>query len=252
MRTVWIGIVTLLVMSGISLGAMAQEKLTADEILGKMDQKINGHTDQEMSVKLTVYDTDGSTKEYLFTIQQKGNSKRLVRFTSGEVKGMAILAENQERVYVYLPGYKKVRRVASHNMNQSLVGSDLSNSDMATASYPEVYTPALDHEDADYWYLKLTPKKPEDSAYAWAIIKIGKKDYLQWQTDYYNAAGEMVKRFKADKAKLFPGMTDAWHSWIEYSDPRTGHRTTLDVLDLKVDQGLKDSMFTTRQLQWSK
>lgn len=230
----------------------AQEKLTAVQILEKMDGKINGNEDQDMDVRLTVIDTDGSEKSYDFNLKQKGNDKRLIRFKSGELKNMSILTKNQDQVYIYLPGYKKVRRVASHNMKQSFVGSDFTNADMATASFLEVYDPVLDKEDADFWYLKLTPKGGKDTGYAWLITKVGKKDYLQWQTDYYDEKGTHVKRFAASRPKLFPGTKEEWHSQIEVSDPRTGHKTIMSVTGLKLNQGLKKSMFTTRYLQWAK
>ncbi len=232
--------------------AGAQEKLTAVEILGKMDARINAHDDQEMDVTLSVIDTDGSEKSYDFNIMQMGNDKRLIRFQSGELKNMSILTMNQDQVYVYLPGYKKVRRVASHNMNQSFVGSDFTNADMAAASFPVLYNSTIEKEDGDHWYLKLVPKQPEESAYGHLIMKIGKKDYLQWQTDYYNPKGEHIKQFKASKPHKFPGVQDEWHTHIEISDPRTGHRTVMEVNSLQLNQGLKKKIFTTRYLQWSK
>lgn len=234
------------------VAASAQEKLSAEQVLEKMDAKINGNEDQDMDVTLTVIDTDGSEKSYDFNIKQKGNDKRLIRFQSGELKNMSILTMNQDQVYIYLPGYKKVRRVASHNMNQSFVGSDFTNADMATASFLEVYDPVLDKEDADFWYLKLTPKAGKDTGYASLLTKVGKKDFLQWQTDYFDEKGTHVKRFVASQPKLFPGTKEEWHSHIELSDPRTGHRTTMTVNSLKLNQGLKKSMFTTRYLQWAR
>ncbi len=230
----------------------AQEKLSAIQILERMDTKINGNEDQDMDVTLTVIDTDGSEKSYDFNIKQKGNDKRLIRFNSGELKNMSILTMNQDQVYIYLPGYKKVRRVASHNMSQSFVGSDFTNADMATASFLEVYDPVLEKEDEAFWYLRLTPKPGKDTGYASLLTKVGKKDFLQWQSDFFDEKGTHVKRFAASQPKLFPGTTAEWHSHIELSDPRTGHKTTMKVNALKLNQGLKKSMFTTRYLQWAK
>jgi len=235
-----------------SASAAGQEKLTAVQVLEKMDGKINGNEDQDMDVTLTVIDTDGSEKSYDFNIKQKGNDKRLIRFKSGELKNMSILTKNQDQVYIYLPGYKKVRRVASHNMKQSFVGSDFTNADMATASFLEVYDPVMEKEDTDFWYLRLTPKEGKDTGYASLLTKVGKKDFLQWQTDYYDEKGTHVKRFAASQPKLFPGTKEEWHSLVELSDPRTGHKTTMRVNGLKLNQGLKKSMFTTRYLQWAK
>src|SRR5512142_2014948 len=109
---------------GLASSASAQAPLTAGQILDKMDATNNAFADQTMEIRLTVIDVDGSKKSYDMTVLQKGDTKRLVTFTSGEMKGMATLVEDRNSVHVYLPGYKKVRRVAAHNMNQSLAGSD--------------------------------------------------------------------------------------------------------------------------------
>ncbi len=243
------GMVVLTVMA-VSLDGRAQT-LDANEILRKVDQRVNSFEDQEMSIKMTVYDTDGSSKSYSFTVQQKGDSKRLVRFLSGEIKGMAVLSVDPTRTYVYLPGYKRVRPVAAHNMNQSVAGSDFSNEDMAAVSWPKLYTPLIEKEDADYWHLKLTPKS-KDSSYSRLIMKVGKKDFLQWSIEYYDSKGVMVKHFTADKPKKFGTLDFDWHSLIEMKDPRNGHRTTLEIQELKVNQGLDDGLFTPRNLQWSR
>ena len=236
----------------VSLGVPVHaEGPSADEILTKMDRQVNSFEDQEMDIKMTVFGTDGSSKSYAFNIKQKGDSKRLVRFLTGEVKGMSVLSVDHSRMYVYLPGYKRVRPIAAHNMNQSLAGSDFSNADMAAASWPKLYTPKMHKEDEEFWYLELTPKG-EDLAYARVILKVGKKDFLQWGADYFNEKGELVKQFRGDLPRKYSGLEVEWHSLVEMTDPRTGHRTILEVLDIKFNQGLDDSVFTPRHLQWSR
>ncbi len=229
----------------------AQEKLTGEQILDKLDKVVNGFDDQEMDVEMTIVDTGGSKKSYGFNIKQKGNDRRLVRFRTGEIKGMATLTEAANRAYVYLPGYKKVRRVAAHNMNQSFAGSDFSNSDMATSCWKCLYDGHLDKEDESHYFLTLTPKQGVETGYAKATMKISKKTGRQEDTDYFNASGELVKTFRTANYKTYAcGVT--LPSIIEMADPRSGHKTTLEVTELKVNQGFKDSMFTERELQWGK
>jgi hypothetical protein len=65
-----------------------------------MDWTLNRFADQTMEMGLTVKDTNGSTKTYDFTMYQKGDTKRMLKFTSGEMKGMATLVEDRNSVYV--------------------------------------------------------------------------------------------------------------------------------------------------------
>jgi outer membrane lipoprotein-sorting protein len=226
--------------------APAAVKLSPQEVLAKMDAAINGFSDQTMEVKLTVIDTDSSKKSYDMTVFQKGE-KRMIQFTSGEMKGMSTLVEDRSSVHVYLPGFKKVRRVAAHNMNQSMAGSDLTSEDMANVSWLD-WNVALEKEDDTSWFLALTPKG--DSEYAKIVHRVSKKNFGQAESHYFNKAGEEVKRFMNSDLTEFHGAYR--YKSIVVSDPRTGHRTELEVKDFKVNQGLKDDLFTVRQLQWGK
>lgn len=236
------------------IAAFALFVLAADpspsEVLAKMEATINGFADQKMDMKLTVVDVDGASKSYELTMFQKGDSKRLVQFTSGEMKGMATLVEEKGSVHVYLPGFKKVRRVAAHNMNQSLAGSDLTSEDMAQVSWAADWNVAFEKQDATAWWLALTPKKPEEATHAKVVHKVEKKDFTQSGSSYFNKAGEETKRFVNTQLTDFGGAKR--YKSIVVSDPRTGHRTELEVKDFKVNQGLKDDLFTVRQLQWGK
>jgi outer membrane lipoprotein-sorting protein len=231
--------------------ARAQAALTPTQILEKMDAVSSGYADQEMKVKLTITDVDGTAKAYDLHVLQKGDSRRLVRFTSGEIKGMASLIEDRNRMYVFLPGFKKVRRIAAHNMSQSFAGSDFSNNDVATASWAKAYDAVLEREDAGAWYLKCTPRAGENIEYAWARVKVDKQTHVQLVVEYYNQADEKVKLFEAFEAKTFP-CGHVRPTWVQMSDPRSGHKTRMDVLEWKTDQGLADSAFTVRQLQWGR
>jgi hypothetical protein len=227
------------------------EELSADQILARTDARYNGFKDQEMDIELIVFNTDGKKKSYSMNLRQLGTEKRLVRFTSGEVKGMSMLTESIDRMYVYLPGYKKVRRLASHNVNQAFMGSDFSNSDMATAAYSDFYNASIHQEDDKFWHLKLTPKN-DSVQYGHLVMKVEKGTFMYWRLEFYNKKSEMVKLLENQVPKTFPGVTEPWHTEMTMSDPRTKHKTILKVNNLQLDQGLKKSLFTTRQLKWGK
>jgi len=230
--------------------ADCEEKPTAQQILDKMDALRNQFKDQEMDIKLTVVDTDGSEKSYKFNLKQKGDDKRLIRFKSGEVKRMSVLTV-RDSMHVFLPGYKRVRKIASHNMNQSFVGSDFNNHDMAIVSWSRFYDAELLKEDDASWHLTLVPRKGEKAPYPKIVMKIRKKGFIQTGTDYFDASGEKVKEFTVKEWETFPNGLEMGKV-IEMKDPRTGHHTLLEIESFKVDQGFKDSMFSVRQLQWSR
>jgi uncharacterized protein len=239
------------VLAALALLPGAARAQTAEEILAKADQVTNGYADQYMRNIMTIIDIDGSQKSYDFSIAQKGE-KRMIRFHSGEMKGMANLIEDAQSIYAYLPGFKKIRRVAAHNMNQSFAGSDFTNDLMAFTSWVKAYQPKLEREDADYWYLSCTPRaggvKPP---FPKAEAKVNKKNSQLDAYAFFDEAGQKVKTFENSDLKDFGGGA-VRNTNILVTDTRTGHKTRLDIKEFKVNQGLKDDLFTQRELEWGK
>lgn len=249
MKRVWMWAMAAVMASG-TVGAVRAQDLTPQAILERMDEVIYGYDDQVMDARMTVVDVDGSQKSYEFTIYQKGLEKRLVRFTSGEVKGMATLVENPTRTYVYLPGFKKVRQVASHAMGQTFAGSDYTMDDISNPTFARRYQARLVREDDRYWVLELTPKPGETPLYPTVEITVEKGTFFQMETKYFDVNRRLVKTMSCSEPKTFHGR--ARNSVVVLKDARTGHSTRLDILDFRVNQGFPDSMFTVRELQWSR
>ena len=222
----------------------------AADILGRMERTINGFQDQSMDVRFTIVDVDGTRKAYDFTIQQKGSEKRMIRFNSGELKGMATLVEDRNRVYVYLPGFKKVRRVAAHNMNQTFAGSDFTTDDMASASWTDLYDAQIQREEPDRWVLLCTPKPDAKAPYGKAIVEVDRHSFQQLRVEYYDEHGTKLKVMESRDSKSYHGVDRS--SRVTLTDSRTGHRTELEVMDFRVNLGLPDSLFTERELEWAK
>lgn len=228
--------------------ALAQSE-DIQSIFVKMDKTVNGLDDQFMDSTMTIIGTDGSSKSYDFTTLQKGD-KRLIRFTSGEMKGLATLILGPGNIYTYIPSQRKIRRVAAHNMKSSFAGSDFSNDDMSFASWPDNYKPTFEKEDATHWYLMCEEIPGKAAPYPKARVKIQKGNYQLDGWEYFNEKGEKIKSFENSKLKDFGGFLRNTH--IMVTDARTGHKTRLDVHDFKANQGVPDSKFTQRELEWGR
>lgn len=246
-------VVTVLIGTVVAAGAARTSRaddLTPQAILERMDETIYGFEDQVMDLRMTVVDVDGSRKSYEFTIYQKGEDRRLVRFTSGEVQGMATLVESPTRTYVYLPGFKKVRQVASHAMGQTFAGSDYTMDDISNPTFAPRYQARLAREDDRHWVLELTPKPGRTPLYPTVEIMVEKGTFFQMEVKYYDSNHQLVKTMTCSDPKTYHGR--ARYSVILLKDARTGHSTRLDILDFRVNQGFPDSMFTVRELQWGR
>jgi len=231
------------------LPSLAWASPDATEILKQMDEATSGYEDQEMQVDLVIVAETGERKSYGMMVWQK-DRKRLVRFTSGENKGLATLIDG-DRVYVYMPGFKKVRRVAQHNMSQSFAGSDFSNEDMTRLRFADDFDVTLLGEEADAWVLRGTPKAGRNVSYASIVVTVTKNGYFQRSVDYFDDDGRKVKEFEGRDLTTWPGGVRRYRTVIT-RDPRTGHATEMNLKTFKVDQGLDDEHFSKRQLQWGR
>jgi hypothetical protein len=230
------------------LPVAAEAAPDANDLLKKMDAVTSGYADQQMDVDLVIVDVDGSKKVYGMTVWQQGR-KRLVRFTSGETKGMATLID-AERMYVFMPGFKKTRRIAAHNMKQAFAGSDFSNTDMTTIAWADDYDVTfLKETDSEYW-LNGKPKPGKNIEYDHVVLRIAKDGHFQNAVDYFDAKGEKVKEFEGRNMQGWDGVKR--FQLLIMRDPRTGHTTEMRLKTFKVNQGLGDDHFTKRQLQWGR
>jgi hypothetical protein len=131
----------------------------ADKVLKLVDQNLTKVADQTYVADVTVIRDGKIIKSMKFKAMLKGLTMKKIIFTApGDVKGMAILTTKEGLMYVYMPSYKRVRRVASHVRNQGFMGTDFSAEELSAASLSKGWNAKLKSQDSSNWYLTLTPK----------------------------------------------------------------------------------------------
>ena len=240
-----------LVMMGTTAAPAQAEQMTAQQVLEMVDGQNNLYEDQEMKLRMLVIAQDGSKQIIEFSMLQKGNEKRLLRFQApGTMKGMAVLIQSRNNMYVYLRNMNKLRRVASHNMKQPFAGSDFTQDDMAMTEFAKEYEATMDKEDDEYWYIKGVPRKPENQDCTHVLIKVSKADRWFVEMTYHDAEGP-YRRLFTKRLRDWPG-GGRKQQIVGMENLRTGHKSIMQLLDFKVNQGVPDSYFTTRYLRWGR
>ncbi len=220
--------------------------LSAGEILLKVDQTMNAPLDQEMTAKLILIDKNGNQKTRSIHVIQKGFDKRLARFTApADQKGIAVLTIPDGLIYVYLPAYKKIKRIASHVKNNKFAGTDFSYSDMEAKRYSEHYESTLIQTEQDYYLLELTPIDPK-SVYSKQLIRVRRDNFVPVVVEYYNKKGILQKKLTSTRIEKIGGYWTAREQ--EMVDILKDHSTIMVVEDIRFDQDLSDDLFTQRNL----
>jgi outer membrane lipoprotein-sorting protein len=239
---------TVLTIALLFLVAKSGFALTGDEILKRAEDAMNAPKDRTATEKMVLMKADGAEKRRTIRFYQKGSDKRLVVFLSpADVKGVGFLSVSEDRMYLYLPAFRKVRRIASHIKNEDFMGTDFSYEDMAETEYTDEYLATLEQEEANQYVLELRPRPGADVSYSQQRMWVDKKTFIPTKTMYYSKGGKLVKEMTAEDIKEVDGY---WFPMkITMKTVKTGHRTVLEVSVIKHDAGLSESFFTERNLK---
>ncbi|MGJ7027447.1 outer membrane lipoprotein-sorting protein [Petrimonas sulfuriphila] len=235
-------VLTTLIVAGSIFSANAQDAAT---ILMKMDDVMYSSKDMTGKNKIVLIDRNGKQEIREATIQQKGNDKRMFRFTSpASQAGISVLSLPDDVMYLYLPAFGKERRIATSAKNQNFAGTDFSYDDMESVLFSAKYTPKLLKTEADVFVLELTPLSRSD--YSKVIVRINKTNFYPELMEYYDKGNTKIKEAKY----TFKKIGNYWNaSEIEMTDLKKNHKTKMQMSDVKYDQGLTDDDFTVRKLK---
>ena len=217
-------------------------------ILAKVDSTANAFRDMTAVEKMTLMDKDGSRKERDVKIYQKGRELRLVRFLSpADVRGVGFLRLAEDRLYLYLPAFRKVRRIASSVKNENFMGTDFSYEDMSRNEYGKDYTARLIETRENQYVLELTPLPGADVTYGRLVIFVDTSNYVVRKVEYYNTAGKRQKILTIDNVERIDGY---WFGRrMEMQNIKDKHHTVLELSEIRFDQDLPKSVFSERNLK---
>jgi outer membrane lipoprotein-sorting protein len=248
MKQFLITAITLSLLLALVVQLQAQEP-TALEILQKTDEVGTAANDQHSLSTMTLIDKDGDEKvRKTEMFERGGEDKRLVRFLSpADQKGISFLSLPDDKMYVYLPAFKKIRTIASHVKNENFAGTDFSYDDIGSTGFVEDYDPELLETTDEFYVLELTPKPESEKDYGKLQIWVRKDIFFIVKTEYYDKGGNLWKIM--DRRRI-EQIGDYWFAMeIEMKDVKKNHSTKSVTDSMEVDTGLKDSIFTQRNLK---
>ena len=234
---------------GVALGLVASSASaqTADDVLRHADDVLHAAKDLVATSSMTITAKGGAKSERTLQLWQKGTDRRMIKFLSPAAqKGIGFLSLPGDNMSLYLPAYKKVRRIAAHVKNGKFAGTDYSYEDLEAKRYAELWTPTIKQQQGGEYVLVLTPKPGTQSDYSELEIHVRASDWYPTEVVFYRK-GEQVKRMTATDVRPEKGVLMAHRT--EMRDLKSGSVTTMQVQKVEVDSGLADDVFTDRNLQ---
>ncbi len=223
---------------------------SAAEILQKVDSVASSAADFSAKIELTTKEASGKETSRDILVWQKGDHKRMLKVTSPpRLKGVGLLATDEDQFYLYLPSFGRVRRVAGQRRGQPFLSSNFTQDDMVRIGYAKRFSPKLKSQDKDSWTLTLTPKKPDDEPYSSLTLKVRKADHVVSLVEFYKGT-KLARRLTATDVKVVQ-KTPLAHK-IVAEDLEAKSTSTAVLSDVKTDTGLKDDFFSKRYLKRKK
>jgi hypothetical protein len=223
--------------------------MDAAAILAKLDDNMNQSSDQKLEWEVTTQEPGKkSAREMAFSVHLKGD-KTLTEFSApGDIKGTRVLVLSRSQMYIYLPAYRKVRRIASHVTQQGFMGTTYSHADMSASRFGDVYTGKLQSETETDWVLELAPIPDKEAAYAKVVMTIAKEKHLPKELKYFNDKGEHIKTETRDGYDCKGTICNP--TVLKMTDhTRNGAWTELRCTTWDANIGIEDDLFTVRTLQ---
>ena len=249
----------------ISLTLSSLFAITGQEIAQKVHDRDEG--DNSMS-KMTMILTDKNGKKRVRNLKtftkDKGEDKLKLMFflTPADVKNTAFLTYDYEDSsrdddqWLYLPELQKVKRIASSDKSSSFMGSDFTYSDMTSRNVQDYTYKIMKEKKVGghmTWQMLVTPKSEKtvkETGYTKSIVFIRQDNFVIIQALNYIKAGKKLKYMQVKGLKLIDGIwTVTKMQMITKKGKKTLHKTIFEFSDIRYNQDLEESLFTTRTLE---
>lgn len=227
---------------------------TGLEIAQRVDDRL---TPQDMTSSTTMILTNkkGKTRTAkIFSKSINNNKKQIMWFLSPkDDKGVAFLKiehdDKDDEMRMWLPAFKKIRRISSKKKGDSFMGSDLSYEDMSSRGIDEHTFTRLDDDELDgipCFVIEAVPNKELKSSYSKHKTWIDKKMNMAVKEESFDRLGNLkkIKTFKNKSVGKYRVMAG-----IFVQDVQNNHTTQITFDDLELDTGIKASLFHEKNLK---
>jgi len=239
--------------------------LTGAEIAQKAHDRDDGDN-LTSKMKMTLIDKNGHKRVRQLKTYRKDKGEDTLKLmfclAPADVKNTGFLTYDYEDStkdddqWLYLPELRKVKRIASSDKSSSFMGSDFTYSDM-TSRNVEDYTYKIMKEPVvkghKTWQMLVTPKSEktiDETGYTKSIVFIRQDNFVVIQALNYIKIGKKLKYMMVTGLEKIDGIWTATKiQMVTKKGKKTLHKTVLEFSDIKYNQDLEESFFTTRTIE---
>jgi len=250
--------ILMIILLAAAAGTAGAETLSGLQIMEKVYTRPKG-PDIQSELTMTLINSRGSKR--VRTIRQfikdyGADEKKIMFFVApADVKNTSFMtwsygnSSKADDMWIYLPALKKVKRISSESKSNYFMGSDFTYDDMGNR-LPKDDTHKIIGEEKingeDCYVVESTPKNP-DYFYSRTVSWIVKGEWIGMKKEFYDQDGELLKTLTINSYKKVNGY------WVitsmEMDNVQKNHKTIMELKDVKIGRGIRDSFFTERMMK---
>lgn len=226
--------------------------LTAKEILQKSEAKLRGGNQVFSEVKVNIQRKKWSRTMFLKT-WTKGTEYSMILVTAPKRDSGTVFLKQQDKVYSYIPKFRRITKLPAAALSQNFMGTDLTNEDFVkdgdkTQDFYFVLMADTLIDNLPCYHIELKPKEGTNVLWSKMDLFIDKKDFITLRNEMYDEDGEMMNLLKASQIKVLDGNRIA--TFLEMIPvQKKGQKTTVQILSIKTDVILQTSFFSKENMK---
>ena len=232
--------------------------MTGIELAQKMKDRPKP-TDTQSNSSMLLTNKKGKKKNLLLISKSKDDSKKqMIWFLEPKDDyGISFLKiendDGNDFMNMWLPAFKKFRRISSQKKSDSFMGSDLSFEDMTSREVNDYQykildndTPCFKDNEIKKCYVLESIPNDKNSEYSKHISWVDKKNYLSYKEESYDKDEELLKK-KTIKYLLIDNYSIMEELFVE--NIQKNHSTLLNISHIKINLGFNDDIFHTKTIK---
>jgi hypothetical protein len=191
---------------------------------------------------------------YALELSPLGDKRKFVFNQPADIDGTAVLihsnvVENDDQ-WIFLPAFKRVKRIASSNKSTPFVGSEFSYEDLASQEKEKYTNRYVESTTLDSMACDVVERIPgfPYSAYSRLLVYIDRKDHRYRKVEYFDQSGKHIKTQFLEDYRLYDGRYLLPNKTVMVNH-ETGKKTTMLWDDIRLKTAQTDNQFTTNALK---
>ena len=235
----------------IIVGFTAQsQKLTADEIITKVDDNLSSDT-QISESEMVIH---GKRKSRTITSKgyAKGEHDSFTEYLAPAREAGTKMLKLDDRLWIYSPSTDRTIQLSGHMLRQSVMGSDMSYEDaMEDRKLTEMYTSVILAEEIlearNTWKLELVAKV-DDATYHKRMIWVDQERFVPLKEELFAKSGQLLKKTTMSEIEKIDGR---WYpKKMNYKDMlKTGNGTDFIIKKIQFNPKIPAYIFNKSSLK---